>query len=68
MRQHGPEPGRPLTANIPRLILIYLIAASLPLGIFPSEDLLEEFQLQEQFADLLPPLQVRDALNSHPTC
>ncbi|KAL8293796.1 hypothetical protein RQP46_000497 [Phenoliferia psychrophenolica] len=43
-----------------RLILIYLIVASLPLGFFPSETLLDEFHLQEQFGDLVPPLHLGD--------
>ncbi|KAM0753006.1 COP9 signalosome complex subunit 12 [Meredithblackwellia eburnea MCA 4105] len=43
-----------------RQILLYLIVASLPLGIFPSEELLETFDLQEQFVDLLPALQLGD--------
>lgn len=41
-----------------RLILIYLIAASLPLGIFPSLPLLQEFDLDDQYQTLLPALKV----------
>ncbi|GAA5975534.1 hypothetical protein JCM11641_004298 [Rhodosporidiobolus odoratus] len=39
-----------------RLILIYLIAASLPLGFFPSQPLLEHFQLSAHYSALLPAL------------
>lgn len=41
-----------------RLIFTYLVAASLPLGIFPTVDALEEFDLYEQFAPLVSALQV----------
>lgn len=42
-----------------RLILIYLITASIPIGYFPKIDLLQLFNLQEQFGrELLQPLQV----------
>ncbi len=41
------------------MILTYLIAASLPLGYFPSEELLTEFDLGEQYENILPALQVR---------
>lgn len=40
------------------LILTYLIAASLPLGYFPSMELLEEFDLDTQYRNLLPALRV----------
>ncbi|GAA5951322.1 hypothetical protein JCM21900_003837 [Sporobolomyces salmonicolor] len=43
-----------------RLILVYLIAASLPLGFFPSSDLLHHFHLHEQYENLLPCLQLGD--------
>ncbi|GAA6028262.1 hypothetical protein JCM8097_006945 [Rhodosporidiobolus ruineniae] len=39
-----------------RLILIYLIAASLPLGFFPSPALLDHFSLSAQYAALIPAL------------
>ncbi|GAA6021259.1 hypothetical protein JCM11491_001529 [Sporobolomyces phaffii] len=40
-----------------RLILIYLITASLPLGYFPNYQILEHFQLHEQFGpSILEPL------------
>lgn len=41
-----------------RLILTYLIAASLPLGFFPSLELLQEFDLDDQFARLIDGLKV----------
>lgn len=41
-----------------RLIFTYLVAASLPLGIFPTVDALEEFDLYEQFAPLVSALQL----------
>jgi len=44
-----------------RLILTYLTVASLPLGYFPSEELLAEFDLGDQYENLLPALQVRSA-------
>lgn len=40
------------------MILIYLIAASLPLGLFPSLPLLQEFDLDDQYSALLPALKV----------
>ncbi|BGP40393.1 hypothetical protein JCM10449v2_004355 [Rhodotorula kratochvilovae] len=43
-----------------RLILIYLIAASLPLGFFPSLPLLQHFNLHEQYGGLLPALKRGD--------
>ncbi|ORY89349.1 COP9 signalosome complex subunit 12 [Leucosporidium creatinivorum] len=43
-----------------RLILIYLIAASLPLGIFPSLSLLQEFDLDDQYSALLAALKLGD--------
>ncbi|SCV71898.1 BQ2448_4592 [Microbotryum intermedium] len=36
-----------------RLILIYLIAASLPLGIFPTVQLMQEYDLDDQYERLL---------------
>lgn len=42
---------RPLTAN--RLIFIFLVSASLPIGIFPSPSLLHQFSLQQIFTPLL---------------
>ena len=43
-----------------RLILIYWITASIPLGYFPSLELLEYFGLREEFGEgLLRPLKVR---------
>lgn len=48
--------------TVRRLILTYLIVASLPLGYFPSEELLAEFDLSEQYDNLLPALQVRQGL------
>lgn len=43
-----------------RLILTYLIVASLPLGYFPSEELLAEFDLSDQYEVMLPALRVSD--------
>ncbi|BGP16532.1 hypothetical protein JCM10213v2_004534 [Rhodosporidiobolus nylandii] len=39
-----------------RLILIHLIAASLPLGFFPSPALLQHFNLSAQYSTLIPAL------------
>ena len=36
-----------------RLIFIYLVAASLPLGIFPSQSLLSAFSLQHIFSPII---------------
>ena len=44
------------------LILTYLVAASLPLGFFPSLPLLQHFNLHEQYASLLQSLKVRPSL------
>ncbi|GJN90758.1 hypothetical protein Rhopal_003772-T1 [Rhodotorula paludigena] len=43
-----------------RLILSYLIAASLPLGSFPSEALLQHFNLHTQYSSLLSALKRGD--------
>ncbi|KAJ8294234.1 PCI domain-containing protein [Rhodotorula toruloides] len=43
-----------------RLILIYLVAASLPLGFFPSLPLLQHFNLHEPYASLLTGLKQGD--------
>ncbi|TNY24716.1 COP9 signalosome complex subunit 12 [Rhodotorula diobovata] len=43
-----------------RLILTYLVAASLPLGFFPSLPLLQHFNLHEQYASLLQSLKRGD--------
>ncbi|GAA6001538.1 hypothetical protein JCM10207_006713 [Rhodosporidiobolus poonsookiae] len=54
-----------------RLILIYLIAASLPLGFFPSPALLQHFSLDAPYSSLLPALKkgnftaVLAALDAH---
>ena len=47
-----------------RLILIYLVTASLPLGIFPGEELLAEFDLQEPFAPLIHAAKVGSAMGA----
>lgn len=36
-----------------RLILVYLVTSSLPLGFFPRHELLELFDLSEQFEPLM---------------
>ncbi|SCZ88701.1 BZ3500_MvSof-1268-A1-R1_Chr2-1g04581 [Microbotryum saponariae] len=46
-----------------RLILIYLIAASLPLGILPTVHLLQEYDLDDQYEGLLLALTVSDKGN-----
>ncbi|POY70448.1 hypothetical protein BMF94_6516 [Rhodotorula taiwanensis] len=43
-----------------RLILTYLTVASLPLGYFPSADLLQPFNLSEAYTTLIPALKVGD--------
>lgn len=40
------------------LILVYLISASLPLGYFPSGELLAAFDLQNQYEGLIRALRV----------
>jgi hypothetical protein len=40
------------------MILNYLIVASLALGSFPRDELLQEFDLNDQYENLLPALQV----------
>ncbi|GAA5916123.1 hypothetical protein JCM6882_003943 [Rhodosporidiobolus microsporus] len=56
-----------------RIILIYLIAASLPLGFFPAPALLQHFNLSSQFSTLIPALKkgnfrlVLAALDAHQT-
>ena len=41
-----------------RLILVYLVAASLPLGVFPRPELLKSFDLGEQFDPLIHAVKV----------
>ncbi|OZJ03298.1 hypothetical protein BZG36_02275 [Bifiguratus adelaidae] len=36
-----------------RLCFLYLVAARLPLGILPTQDLLDKYQLSDQFTDLM---------------
>ena len=45
-----------------RLILAYLVTASLPLGVFPRPELLEVFDLKEQFEPLIHAVKVRTGL------
>lgn len=42
-----------------RLILVYLITASMPLGVLPTEQLLSNFNLTDQYAPLIRAVKVR---------
>lgn len=54
-----------LAARNKRLILIYLITASLPLGIFPSDELLRMSGLSKSFAPLIASLKLGNHAKYH---
>lgn len=45
-----------------RIILVYLVTASLPLGVFPVQELLTEYELQGQYGPLIEAVKVLHAI------
>ncbi|KAG0071927.1 hypothetical protein BGZ90_012086 [Linnemannia elongata] len=57
---HDPQSNNEVTYNNARLILIYLVAARLCLGIFPSQQLLRAYDLEVYFSTLIRAVKLGD--------